>query len=522
MSHLFSLLRDGLREIVVDGQIMVATPESSVFHTGEAVLDYPMRSLLKPFQFIAAEVPLERWRDEGASLRYTACLGSISSTKDQTERMKAWYAEPSLKALLPFLKVPLSFPMDDANRVHMKERGEGPGQLTHFCFSKHMGILEGCAAHGLPLEGYLSPSHPYHRKLQQLLAQELGEPIECPWAVDGCGLPTPVFGLDRVARLYASLASSPRLSTVRDRMLSHPEWIVGPGRLDTALMQANPGKLVAKEGADGLVGIAVLPTPRFPNGLGIVVKILAGYYTPLASLALAPLLEELELKSVHRVPKGQEIAHHYRPFERTPRRVHDISPPLTERVAVWPGDHAFRRVVGATLDHNNYAISSLETTVHVGAHTDAPNHFQAGGCGIDAVPLWKYSGPCQVMEVRKTPGQVILPSDLGEIKAARVLLKTSSFPDPNRFNTDFVALSDAAVREMAARGVVLVGIDTPSIDSFDSKPLPAHHATAQASMAILEGIDLSNVGPGIYELSALPLRIADGDASPVRAVLFES
>jgi arylformamidase len=118
-------------------------------------------------------------------------------------------------------------------------------------------------------------------------------------------------------------------------------------------------------------------------------------------------------------------------------------------------------------------------------------------------------------------GERILPSHLDgkRIAAPRVLFRTGTFPDPSHWNDDFASLSLELVDALHDRGVILIGIDTPSVDPFDSKPLEAHHALAQHAMANLEGLVLDGVGEGEYELIALPLRIVGGDASPVRAVL---
>ena len=115
---------------------------------------------------------------------------------------------------------------------------------------------------------------------------------------------------------------------------------------------------------------------------------------------------------------------------------------------------------------------------------------------------------------------LIRPVDLpGPIRTERVLLATGTYPDPTRFSSDFAALEPALIEHLWARGVRLVGVDTPSVDPFDSKDLPAHHAILQHDMAILEGLALAGVPEGLYELIALPLRLVGFDASPVRAVL---
>jgi arylformamidase len=110
------------------------------------------------------------------------------------------------------------------------------------------------------------------------------------------------------------------------------------------------------------------------------------------------------------------------------------------------------------------------------------------------------------------------------ILAPRLLFKTGSFPDanayPERFESDFNALSSELIDTLAAQGVVLFGIDTPSIDSADSKTLEAHQAVYRNDAAVLEGLQLKHVPDGVYNLIALPLKLEGADASPVRAVLL--
>lgn len=199
----------------------------------------------------------------------------------------------------------------------------------------------------------------------------------------------------------------------------------------------------------------------------------------------------------------------------------DISPPVSDLIGVWPGDVRYRRVAGLTLESGSgYALSSIVTTLHVGAHADAPSHYQAGGASIDRRPLDLYYGPCQVVEVEVPRGARIRPEDLrDEVRASRVLFRTGSFPDPHRFNEDFNSLSPGLIDFLAGRGVVLVGIDTPSVDPFDDRKLLSHHALARHDMANLEGLVLDGVEPGRYLLIALPLALCGADASPVRAAL---
>lgn len=200
----------------------------------------------------------------------------------------------------------------------------------------------------------------------------------------------------------------------------------------------------------------------------------------------------------------------------------DISPLISSRIAVWPGDVAYSRRPTASIDDGDSVdLSSLTTTVHLGAHTDAPRHYRSGAQGMHERALDRYYGPCQVIAVQVARGERIRPHHIADaIQAPRVLFATGTFPDPNTWNDDFASLSPELVAWLHERGVHLVGLDTPSIDPAASKALESHQAVAERDMAILEGVVLTDVEPGLYTLIALPLRLLDADASPVRAALL--
>lgn len=205
------------------------------------------------------------------------------------------------------------------------------------------------------------------------------------------------------------------------------------------------------------------------------------------------------------------------------RICYDISPEITETLAVFPGDTPFERRVSVNFAGGaNYLASSIHGTVHLGAHVDAPNHYDRNGVGIEARGLDYYLGECQVISVRIPRGKRIRPTDLGgtSICAKRVLFNTGSFPDPMHWNGDFNSLSPELVRMLADQGVILAGIDTPSIDPADDKTLETHGVIREKDMAVLEGVVLAAVPDGLYTLIALPLKIRGADASPVRAVLL--
>ncbi len=198
----------------------------------------------------------------------------------------------------------------------------------------------------------------------------------------------------------------------------------------------------------------------------------------------------------------------------------DISPVLRPKIAVFPGDTPFQRNINMSFKEGQHLdLSDVRTTLHVGAHTDAPSHYHKNGKSMEERDLSLYMGGCQVIQVKNK--QRIRPIDLNvEIKATRVLFRTDSFTNPDEWHSDFSALSAELIHFLKGKGVVLVGIDTPSVDPATDKTLESHKAIYESDMAILEGILLSHVEPGLYQLIALPLRIEGADASPVRAILL--
>jgi arylformamidase len=202
-------------------------------------------------------------------------------------------------------------------------------------------------------------------------------------------------------------------------------------------------------------------------------------------------------------------------------KIYDITPLISARLAVWPGDTPATREVLCDLRRgDNITLSTLHGTVHLGAHADAPSHYGAEAPAIHARSVQYYLGPCQVIGLPVPRRTCIGPGMLqAAISAERVLFATGTFPDPEQFNDDFASLTPQLVEFLHEQGVRLVGIDTPSVDPFSSKDLPAHQIFLKHDMAILEGLVLKDVPAGDYELIALPLKLEGFDASPVRAVL---
>lgn len=463
-SALFSLWRGTYEEVVVHGEIVVCNKDRIDYRSSESVGAFAARGLLDPWLLLSADVV-----PEGAAV----------------------------------------------HRRHLS--------TSHRDFL----IRKLCQRRGWDAEHYSEVSHPFFSVYLGMLQKQLGTALaRRPIASEAGGLPSVVLLSTEVARLYQQLASAPGdspLGRLRQGLLAYPDWVGDPMQLDAQLMAHNPGRVIAKTGEEGLLAMAVLPGPTAKEGLGVLLKLGSGHDSTSLAIALRPLLQRLELDlPQHVLPLGQVVRYHYEPYGQPSSACIDISPRVSEQLAVWPGDVGYsRRVTYDTGSAPRLLISQIQTTVHLGAHTDAVNHFGHSGGGIDQAALHKYLGPCQIIEVRLPRGAAIFPADLAGvvIRANRVVFKTGSYPDPEHFNQDFNVLSPELVEYLASQGVILVGLDTPSVDAFHSKELPSHHATARAGMAILEGVVLDAVQPGIYELIALPLKLADADASPVRAVL---
>lgn len=208
----------------------------------------------------------------------------------------------------------------------------------------------------------------------------------------------------------------------------------------------------------------------------------------------------------------------------------DISPLISSRIGVFPGDIAFERSLSMDFAKGDHlSLSSVRSTLHLGAHADAPNHYSATGQSIAQRDLALYMGRCLVVHASARPGERVKREHFSPVwrtarewPARRILVRTGSFPNADHWNHDFCSLDPGLIEEWALAGIRLVGIDTPSVDPETSSTLETHQTLAKFDMAVLEGLLLGEVPEGLYCLMALPLRIEGADASPVRAVLFRN
>jgi arylformamidase len=200
----------------------------------------------------------------------------------------------------------------------------------------------------------------------------------------------------------------------------------------------------------------------------------------------------------------------------------DISQVIRPGIPVWPGDQKYlHRWTMCIKEGDSCNVSAVTMTAHLGTHMDAPFHCNDEGLDVAAVSLRPYIGPARVISI--SAQKEITAADLKDEAwegMERVLFKTQTSSSPeDRFERNYVSISEDAAEFLGGKGILLVGTDAPSVDAFGSATMTIHKILMSRGVAILEGIRLNHVDPGDYELISLPLRFAGLDGSPVRAIL---
>jgi arylformamidase len=212
-------------------------------------------------------------------------------------------------------------------------------------------------------------------------------------------------------------------------------------------------------------------------------------------------------------------------------KIWDISRTLSDDLAEWPGDEPFHfRLTKTLAEGQSVNLGAISMSVHNGTHADAKFHFDEKGESIENALLEIYLGRAVVVDLTGAFSQskekhLIAIDDLQphaeEIaETSRLLIKTGRWNNSAVFPDQIPVIAADIASWLQKNGVKLLGLDLPSVDEIDSKSLQNHHALSRAGIAIVESLDLSHVGPGIYNLAALPLKIAGGDGAPMRAVLW--
>jgi len=201
----------------------------------------------------------------------------------------------------------------------------------------------------------------------------------------------------------------------------------------------------------------------------------------------------------------------------------DVSVSIDSNLATYPGNtpftlEAIKRLVRG--DSSN--VSTLHLSAHAGTHVDAPRHLFDDGGGVEALPLEMLCGRTRVIELttrRSVTAEDLAPFDLSE--DVRLLLKThnSRLWGTREFHTDFIGVTEGGARFLVDRGVKVLGIDYLSVEQYKTPGAPAHHVLLGGGTIVIEGLNLRDVDPGIYEMFCLPLPVVGSDGAPARVVL---
>ncbi len=199
----------------------------------------------------------------------------------------------------------------------------------------------------------------------------------------------------------------------------------------------------------------------------------------------------------------------------------DISQPLNNDIATWPGDTPFSYEVSWSKEESGSVnVGKLTMSIHTGTHIDAPFHFDNDGKKVIDLDVQVYVGPARIIDVSNL--ESIGKKELENFHlegVERLLLRTSSHGKVNEFPDVIPYLRADIAPFLSEKGIRLIGVDVPSVDPLDDKELVAHHQLFQQGIHILENVVLDHVADGDYELIALPLALTDADGSPVRAVI---
>ena len=204
-------------------------------------------------------------------------------------------------------------------------------------------------------------------------------------------------------------------------------------------------------------------------------------------------------------------------------KIIDISLTLGPNLVVWKGDPKIELITDSTVEKDGIMDSRLQFGAHNGTHIDAPAHFLKGGFGVDKINPEKLIGECTVLEL---DGNEINRQGLeGKNFKSRVLFKTKNSQrkllEDQNFHTDYVYLALDGAEYLVEKGVILVGTDYLGIEKKSAPGHPVHTKLLENEIVIVEGLNLTDVEPGDYDLVALPLKLKDLDGSPARALLIQ-
>jgi len=208
--------------------------------------------------------------------------------------------------------------------------------------------------------------------------------------------------------------------------------------------------------------------------------------------------------------------------------IYDISLTISPSLPTWPGDPPLELELIESMDKGAHAnVTHLSAAVHLGTHVDAPHHFLNDGRTVENLPLDVLTGPCYVTQlpdgIEAITAEVLDRTEItSEMK--RVLFGTRNShlwaKGESKFQTDFVAITEDGAEWLVKRGIQLVGVDYLSVAPYGDS-VPTHTILLKAGIVVVEGLNLSKIVRGFYDLYCLPLKIAGSDGAPARAILVQ-
>ncbi len=258
--------RMDISENTIHGAISWAHGTEIIHSFGGNVLVYG-RSMMKPLMMKTFADVLE---SEKISWEQKAI--SCSSHNGDTEHVAT--AQSLLtESEWGLMQCPLDVPL-----IQFGRQVRRPRRWFHTCSGEHAAMLKALRVMGINRAGYTLPNSPWFKKYLEVLRKIMKNPDWAPTRVakDGCGLPTVSNTVDELAVMFSGIAREKDDDWIWEAMNRHPDLIGGFNRLDSTCIKAGKGKLIAKEGADGLLGLSIIH-PDWERGLGIVIKIAHGW-----------------------------------------------------------------------------------------------------------------------------------------------------------------------------------------------------------------------------------------------------
>jgi L-asparaginase len=256
--------RNGIAECTIHGSVSWVSGKNLIYSWGGNVVCYG-RSMMKPIMIKVFAKELEN------ELNWEQKSISISSHNGDTEHVRAMQSILT-ESEMSLMQTPHALPL-----MQFGKQRRRPRRYYHPCSGEHAAILRGCKLKGWSRVGYTLPQHKLHLEYLNLLKNYLGENWQpSVIAKDGCGLPTVSMSVTQLATMYASLVTEKDNDWIWEAMLKNPDLIGGFNRLDSTIIKSCNGKVIAKEGADGLLGLSIIHDD-YPEGLGVVIKIAHGW-----------------------------------------------------------------------------------------------------------------------------------------------------------------------------------------------------------------------------------------------------